>query len=156
MLKADWTNGRLHSRQQRGGSSEEHRGATTVETHTTSHGKVQGCSKLAPYLYAIAASHYPHPPPPHPIPLHFSNFLGVVWGQGYPYCYSSSYNCSVGNYIGLRRRQDADNGYAYNLSHYVKELKEGEVMDPEHSNGENVELALRNMIKTSDALQMVR
>ena len=67
-------------------------------------------------------------------------------------------NCSVGNYISLRRRQlqDADNGYVYNLSHYVKELEAGEAMDPQYSNRENIELVLQNMIKTSDALQMVR
>ena len=80
----------------------------------------------------------------------FSIFLGVLS--------IILHNCSVGNYISLRRRQlqDADNGYVYSFSHYVKELEAGEAMDPEHSNRENIELALQNMIKTSDALQMVR
>ncbi len=65
------------------------------------------------------------------------------------------YNYSVGNYIGLRRNQDADTGYEYSLNHYVKELEDGEAMDPEHSNRDNIELVLQNMIKTSDALQKV-
>ena len=66
--------------------------------------------------------------------------------------YSGSYQCSLTD----RQLQDADNGCIYNLSHYVKELEAGEAMDPEHSNRENIKLALQNMIKTSDALQMVR
>jgi hypothetical protein len=64
--------------------------------------------------------------------------------------------CSVGDYIGLRKRQNADNGNTYDLSHYVKELEGGEATDPEHSNRETIELALQNMTKTSDALHMVR
>ena len=64
----------------------------------------------------------------------------------------SSYQCGLTD----RQLQDADNGYVYNLGHYVKELEAGEAMDPEHSNRENIELVLQNMIKTSDALQMVR
>ena len=71
------------------------------------------------------------------------------------------HNCSVGNYIGLRRRHNADNGYGhnirvYNLNQYVQELEAGEAMDPEHSNRENIELVLQNMVKTSDVLQKVR
>ena len=65
------------------------------------------------------------------------------------------HNHSIGNYVGLRRNQDADNGYGYNLNHYVKELEDGEAMDPEHLNRENIELVLQNMTKTSDALEKV-
>lgn len=61
------------------------------------------------------------------------------------------YVYSIGDYIGMRRKQATD----YNFDNYVEELEKGFTTDPQSPNKWNAELPVQNMMKASPTLEMV-
>lgn len=54
--------------------------------------------------------------------------------------------------MGLRRTQKED----YNLKHYIEEVDKGDAADPEVISYGDVQAALQNMVKGSDAVRKVQ
>ena len=61
-------------------------------------------------------------------------------------------NHSIGDHMRLRRTQKE----GYDLIHYIKEVDKGDAEDPEEINCRDVQVALQNIMKGSEAVQKVQ
>ena len=69
--------------------------------------------------------------------------------------FTLSHIYSIGDYMRVRRKQTESHSRSYSFQDYLRELERGETEDPEEPNRANVESALQEMMKSSDALQKV-